>query len=197
MLKNALLIFIKNPELGKVKTRLARTVGDERALQIYQALLGHTRKIAMEIDADRLLFYSAFVDQQDEWKADFFDKQIQVAGALGTRMAEAFEGALKDHEAAVIIGSDCASLSVEIVDQAFDALKNHDFVIGPAEDGGYYLIGMKAASPWVFEGIEWSTETVFSETIKKIEAQGQSYALLPTLSDIDFEEDWAKYGWVL
>ena len=80
---NALLIFIKNPELGKVKTRLASTVGDERALQIYQALLGHTRKIAMEVDADRLLFYSAFVDQQDEWKADFFITCLSVCLSVG------------------------------------------------------------------------------------------------------------------
>jgi glycosyltransferase A (GT-A) superfamily protein (DUF2064 family) len=86
-------------------------------------------------------------------------------------------------------------LTSDILKEAFGLLNNHDFVIGPAQDGGYYLIGMNAFEPSVFENMEWSTETVFKKTIEKIKVLNKRYALLPTLSDIDYEEDWLKYGW--
>ena len=194
---SALLIFIKNIEKGKVKTRLAATVGDDKALEIYQALLGHTRKIAMATDAERYLFYSQFIEEKDEWSDKYFQKLVQIDGDLGEKMAEGFRHAFEKHPKVVIVGSDCASLTEEIVADAFLVLEDKDFVIGPAIDGGYYLIGMRQFSPAVFQNIEWSTAAVFPDTIAKIEAMGKTYGLLPTLSDIDFEEDWNKYGWEL
>jgi hypothetical protein len=194
-MKEAILIFIKNAELGKVKTRLAATVGNEKALQIYLALLKHTRSIAQQIAVDRLLFYSSFIDHNDEWPSADFSKHLQTGTDLGQRMINAFQFAFENYEKVLIIGSDCASLTSEIIQKAFDLLEQNDFVIGPAMDGGYYLLGMNKFQPEVFQNIEWSTETVLQSTITQIKALSQSYQLLPELSDIDHAVDWEKYGW--
>lgn len=192
---NALIVFIKNPELGKVKTRLAKTLGDEKALAIYQALLKHTRETALQLDVSRMLYYSSFIPEEDEWSEEDFQKYIQYGEVLGERMYYAFEDALTVHDKAVIIGSDCASLTPEIVQEAFDQLDRFPFVIGPAQDGGYYLLGMKRLQIELFTQIPWSTEQVFPETMARINALGKMAYQLPELSDIDLEEDWQKYGW--
>lgn len=195
--QEGLIIFIKNPELGKVKTRLAATVGDEMALKIYGALLEHTRNIALALRVNRHLYYSQFIDPNDSWNANYFHKYLQSSGDLGQKMAQAFKSILNTHSKAIIIGSDCASLSPEIIDEAFVQLDNHDFVIGPATDGGYYLLGMKQLFLPVFEEVAWSTDQVFATTIERITAVNASYYLLPELSDIDYEEDWNQFGWPL
>lgn len=110
-------------------------------------------------------------------------------------MTNAFQQICQTHRKVIIIGSDCATLTVEIVNQAFEKLETSSFVIGPALDGGYYLLGMSQFSPAVFENITWSTSEVLPKTIEIIESLGKKYFLLPELSDIDREEDWLKYGW--
>lgn len=197
MQDSALIIFIKNIEKGKVKTRLAATVGHDQAMKIYLELLKHTRKIAQSLPVTKLLFYSQFIENEDDWSNNDFEKLLQINAGLGEKMAAAFEEAFKKYHKVVIVGSDCASLTTEIMEDAFKQLENHDFVIGPALDGGYYLIGMNQFLPAVFENIEWSTETVFPKTVENIEQINKSFALLPTLSDIDYEEDWEKYGWAI
>jgi rSAM/selenodomain-associated transferase 1 len=190
-LKNSLIIFIRNPELGKVKTRLARTLGDLEALRIYHILLEKTRHAAMDCEATRLLFYSDFVDNLDPWPPASFQKMVQHSGDLGARMESAFQKAFHSGaEKAVIIGSDCPELTGEVLQQAFDLLDTADFVLGPVPDGGYYLLGMKALESSVFYDIEWSTETVREKTIEKIRAAGKTFSLLPMLSDVDTEADW-------
>lgn len=191
---NALLIFIRNPELGKVKTRLAGDLGNEEALRIYNRLLEHTRKVAQSVPVERFLFYSNFVDQQDNWPVKDFRKALQPSGDLGDRMQQAFEQALASCERAVIVGSDCPGLTQDILQTAFDQLGTHDFVIGPAMDGGYYLLGMKRLTPDLFQNMTWSTDQVFRETTDRMAARGGTYYQLPTLSDIDYAEDWEKYG---
>ena len=191
---NALLIFIRNPELGKVKTRLARDLGNEEALRIYNRLLEHTRKVAQSVPVERFLFYSNFVDQQDNWPVKDFRKALQPSGDLGDRMQQAFEQALASCDRAVIVGSDCPGLTQDILQTAFDQLDTHDFVIGPAMDGGYYLLGMKRLTPDLFQNMTWSTDQVFRETTDRMAARGGTYYQLPTLSDIDYAEDWEKYG---
>jgi rSAM/selenodomain-associated transferase 1 len=183
--------------LGKVKTRLARELGAAQALRIYEALLGHTREQALAVHARRLLFYSDGIAWQDDWPAGQFHKYAQEGDELGPRMAHAFQIALQQARAAIIVGSDIAQLSAAIIAKAFEDLERHDCVIGPALDGGYYLLGMKALVPALFEGIAWSRPTVCAETIAAMERLGMSYALAPTLSDIDYAEDWARYGWPL
>jgi len=193
--KGVLLIFTKNPEKGKVKTRLAATVGDDRALLIYKSLLAHTRGVAKSISAKRLLFYSETIAKDDAWASTDFEKHLQHSGDLGERISAAFETGFQEGGPVLIIGSDCPQLSASIVNDAFAALKKHDFVLGPAMDGGYYLLGMQAFSPSLFQDIAWSTAEVAQETRKKIEILGASCHELPILSDIDYEEDWEKYGW--
>ena len=196
-LTEALIIFIKNPELGKVKTRLAQSVGEAKALEIYRALLRHTRRVATRIEAGRYLYYSRFIDESDDWPPELFHKKLQSGGDLGARMAGAFDQILESHEKAVIIGSDCAGLSPEIIRQAFDLLEEKDLVLGPASDGGYYLLGMKDFHPFLFDEMQWSTSTVMADTLRRAADRNLSHALLPELSDIDYREDWEKYGWEL
>ena len=193
---NTLLLFIKNPELGKVKTRIAETAGAEHALQIYLELLRHTREIALPVDAQKLLFYSDFVNEADDWASDDFQKLLQQGADLGDRMQRAFNLAFSfSASKAVIIGSDCASLTSEIIETAFQKLEEYPFVLGPAMDGGYYLLGMNAYQPEVFNNIEWSTEAVLPATLERIQQLQKDYFLLPELPDIDYESDWEKYGW--
>jgi len=192
---NALIIFVKNPELRKVKTRIAKTAGDKRALQIYIELMKHTRKIALSVEASRLLFYSREINHTDDWSNDDFEKHLQIETDLGGRMSAAFAEGFKQNDKVVIIGSDCASLTPAIVKEAFNALDENDFVVGPTFDGGYYLLGMRHYQPSVFEDVEWSTERVFPTTIERIGALDATHYLTEKLSDIDYEEDWKKYGW--
>lgn len=194
---NALLIFIKNPEKGNVKTRLAAGVGEERALLIYRALLEHTRRVALAAEAERYLFYSRFVDETDDWSPRSFHKRLQRGADLGRRMYHGFEEALSGHEKAVIIGSDCATLTPEIVNEAFRKLDEYDYVMGPALDGGYYLLGMRTPEWELFRDIPWSTDRVRALTLERIEALGRRCYLLPELSDIDEAADWERYGWEL
>ena len=196
MAQPAIITFIKNPELGKAKTRLAATVGDERALEIYKELLRHTRETVQQLSGvEAFLFYSKFIDETDDWSSDFFTKKLQPEGDLGTKMIAAFAEIFKTNQPVIIVGSDCASLTSEILENAVEILKEKDFVIGPAIDGGYYLLGMNSFQPSLFKNIEWSTEQVFPQTVAKIEGLKMNYGLLPALSDIDFEEDWEKWGW--
>lgn len=188
-----LIIFIKNPVQGRVKTRLAASLGDAQALAIYRQLLAHTRAQALACTAERLLFYSDTIDEQDEWPAAFFTKQLQQGADLGARMAHAIGQALDEAAQAVLIGSDIPGLRAEMLEEAFAALDTHDFVLGPATDGGYYLIGMRQPQPTVFENIEWSTATVFAETSRRIAALAASCHLLPSLSDIDTAADWQAW----
>ncbi|MCB0630780.1 MAG: TIGR04282 family arsenosugar biosynthesis glycosyltransferase [Saprospiraceae bacterium] len=197
MSRQALLVFIRNPEIGKVKTRLAQDLGDLEALRIYNTLLAHTRQVTLAVDAHRLLFYSNFIDRNDEWPDRRFDKHLQPKGDLGNRMQQAFEMALKQFDAAVIVGSDCAELTPAILQTALDELEHHDCVIGPAIDGGYYLLGMRQLRPSLFQDMPWSTDQVYAETIKRMEAAGATYYTLPELSDIDYAEDWEQHRHLL
>lgn len=192
---SVLLIFIRNPELGKVKTRLAESVGDELALKIYMALMAHTRELALQLPVDRWLFYTHFIDKQDNWRNDKFHKKLQIQGGLGEKMEAAFQLACTTYEKVMIIGSDCASLTPQIVEQGFAALDQHPFVLGPAMDGGYYLLGMRQFTPTLFQNIPWSTAQVAELTLAEMERLGGTCYLLPTLSDIDYAEDWEAYGW--
>jgi len=195
MKEKALITFIKNPVKGTVKTRLAADVGDDKALLIYLELMQHTRKVAQQIDAHRLLYYGSHINEEDDWPMEEFDKYVQPDGDLGKRMQTAFRKALDKAEAAIIIGSDCASLTPGIVNEAFDKLATKDVVLGPALDGGYYLLGMKQTHDFLFRNMIWSTDQVFTETTRRIEKAGLSYDTVATLSDIDYAEDWEKYGW--
>ncbi len=190
-----LIIFVRNPELGKVKTRLAATVGNERALDVYLKLLSATRQAALGVVCERHVFYAEHPDPKDDWDSAFFQKNEQTGSDLGERMRNAFAHVLGQGAGqAVIIGSDCPDLTSEILESAFDALQNHDVVIGPAEDGGYYLLGMNRLHPPFFTGKQWSTPTVLADTLADAERAGLTVAMLPTLNDLDDGADLLRSG---
>lgn len=185
-----LIVFVKNKELGKVKTRLAKTIGDEKALFIYKALLHHTCSVASKVKAIRKVYYTNFIDSNDEFEGDLFEKRIQSEGDLGGKMYAAFRDSFGEQANKVIlIGSDCYEITSDIIEDAFSALDKHDFVLGPANDGGYYLVGMNALNKSIFENMTWSTENVLLDTIIQIKALQKEYFLLPTLTDVDEEKD--------
>lgn len=189
-MKNALIIFVRHPELGKVKTRLAASIGDEGALHVYKLLLAHTLDVSSATDADKFIFYTEGVVANDMWLKDRYFKCSQAGGDLGNRMLNAFQTVLsKGYEKAIIIGSDCFELNTSIVEEGFKELENHDVVIGPANDGGYYLLGMKAIHKQLFENKKWSTETVYRDTEQTIKELHLSPHILPTLNDVDEEKD--------
>ncbi len=185
-----LIIFVKNPELGKVKKRLAASIGDEKALEIYNYLLRHTNATCHALYADKAVFYSSWIDENDIWENDQYQKLLQVGDDLGERMCNAFaRGFEMGYTAIVIIGSDCLDLNERILLDAFAKLANHDIAIGPTIDGGYYLLGMKKLYKDIFTNKSWSTESLYKETLQEIEALGLNVYCLPRLSDIDREED--------
>ena len=185
---NLLLIFTRNPELGKGKRRLAATVGDESALNIYQFLLNHTVKITRNLYAEKLVYYSEEIWENDIWDNKHFGKKLQNGNDLGARMANAFqEGFQSDYQKIIVIGSDMFDLSQEDIEQAFKALESNDFVVGPAEDGGYYLLGMKNYIPELFTNKDWGTETVLKDTLADL--KDKKTALLETRNDVDYYED--------
>ena len=194
-MQDALLIFIRNPVRGRVKSRVARTAGEEAALNIYLALLGHTRSVCVEVEAARLLFYSDDIGYGDEWPEALFEKSLQQGEDLGARMLQAFETALAGHRRAVIVGSDCPAITPGLIHQAFDLLGTHELVVGPAADGGYYLLGMCRPQAALFENIAWGTGEVFAQTMESAARIGLTSAVLPILPDIDCEADWERYGW--
>ena len=192
--KNAILLFTKNPELGKVKTRLAKTIGNERALEIYKKLLTHTQSIASPIDADKFVFYSDTINETDQWSAADYYKKLQFNGDLGQRMAAAFQEAFSlGYQSICIIGSDCYELTSAIISEAFSKLSDHDVVIGPTHDGGYYLLGMKLLYKPLFLNKSWSTDTVFSDTINDFDTLSLTSYRLIKLSDVDEEKDLPEH----
>ena len=192
---NALAIFIKNPILGKAKTRIAKDSSDKKALEIYKNLLSITRGISEQVDCKKYVFYDQFIDEGDDWSNANFDKKLQKGNDLGERMLAAFIMLENENiKKTVLIGSDCPYISPALIQEAFDSLDKHDFVLGPTLDGGYYLIGMKKASEVVFSNIEWSQETVLENTLERILEIDCSYFLLERLNDIDHLADWHEYS---
>lgn len=185
---NLLLIFTRNPELGKCKTRLAATVGDIVALEIYEFLLNHTAAITKNLSFDKQVFYSEEIWEIDVWDATIFTKKLQKGIDLGERMQQAFEEGFKmGYKKICIIGSDMYDLSQNDIETAFKYLDDHNFVIGPAEDGGYYLLGMNMINPLLFKNKVWGTANVLRHTLQDL--ANDNYVQLPIKNDVDLYED--------
>ena len=192
MKKEVVLIFQKNEVLGKVKTRLAAGVGEEQALEIYRQLLAKTYHALSDVSVSITTYFSEFIPDNPIHSAE--NKLVQLGQDLGERMKNAFaENFESGMEKVVLIGTDCPSLEGIHLSQAFEALDQSDLVLGPARDGGYYMIGMKRRADFLFEGITWSTELVLSQTLALAAEQGLQTSLLPVLEDIDTLEDWERY----
>ena len=188
MEENLILIFTRNPEFGKVKTRLAASIGNQNALDVYKFLLKHTQEIVSKVDATRRVLYSEEIINNDIWDNKIYQKALQSGTDLGEKMKNAFaEGFKNGYKKIVIIGTDLYDLEASNIEIAFQKLENHDVVIGPAEDGGYYLLGLKCIPENIFSNKEWSTETVFKDTLNDIVTY--KIHLLDTKNDIDIVDD--------
>jgi len=186
--ENLLLIFTRNPELGKCKTRLAATIGDKPALAIYTFLLRHTLHITTPLSATKTVYYSESIWENDIWDPTIYKKRLQEGEDLGQRMSNAFkDGFAQGYKKIVIIGSDMYDLSTDNLAHAFASLDKDDFVVGPAIDGGYYLLGMTRYTPSLFENKEWGSSSVLQDTLDNI--KGERISLLPPKNDIDYYED--------
>lgn len=187
---SCILLLCKNPILGKAKTRLAKSVGDEKALAVYRFLLEHTAQVVAGVPNDKRIFYSDEVLQEDMFQGANYHKTLQPSGDLGARMQAAFEEAFAaGYERVVIIGSDCYELSSALLKEALAALNTKDVVLGPAKDGGYYLLGLRQMIPAVFQDKPWSQANLLNTTINELDDLEHSYLLLPELSDVDYLED--------
>ncbi|MEX0313381.1 MAG: TIGR04282 family arsenosugar biosynthesis glycosyltransferase [Allomuricauda sp.] len=186
--ENLLLIFTRNPELGKCKTRLAAKIGDKAALEVYKFLLEHTAMLTKNLNIEKQVYYSENIWKNDVWDNHIYQKRLQVGIDLGARMQSAFEdGFNAGFKKIIIIGSDMYDLSQADLKEAFEKLETHDFVIGPAEDGGYYLLGMTFLKKELFQDKSWGTETVLQDTLEDLKTG--DICLLPTKNDIDLYED--------
>jgi len=194
MSKNsALLIFLKNPELGKVKTRLRPELSDEECVEVYKAMVNDLLKnISTKKQYDVFFFYTPVNSKGDlqKWLGHGFNFVPQSYGDLGMRMSTALNWAFENnYRKAVLIGTDCPTIEQTLILNAFKSLENSDVVLGPSEDGGYYLVGTKVPQPQIFKNIHWSSEVVFSETIARIKENGLTLSKLEKRSDIDTYSD--------
>lgn len=196
--REAIAVFAKFPEPGRVKTRLIPGLGADGAAALHDQMVRHTLDrvgelcLAREVEAR---VFSAGVEPARF--ADHFKVHIpcvpQTDADLGTRMHTAFQHMLRDASSAIIIGTDCPDISQGLLGMAFDAMKCSDLVLGPAADGGYYLIGLRRPVPALFENMEWSTASVLSETLARAATLGLRVRTLPTLSDVDDPDDVAAW----
>jgi rSAM/selenodomain-associated transferase 1 len=197
--KQALIIFARLPRPGEVKTRLGKEVGMAEASEIYREFAQHVFSIGDQLAATGTriyLFYDAVAKEQDirAWIRHLFVFAPQSEESLGERMQRAFDKAFMEGAGrSVIIGTDVPELEASTVLNAFDRLSSHDVVIGPSTDGGYYLLGMNRPTKEIFKGIKWSTDSVYRESIKRLDSLSLSYSVLPELADIDTKEDYARY----
>ena len=196
-MRRALLIFVKHPEPGRVKTRLAATVGAQRAAEIY-------RQLAAEIfarlpdDAEAIACFDPPERREEieRWLNGIaHGKPLrflpQSAGDLGARLTQAFaETFALGFQQVAAIGTDCIEIDAAIFTEAWTALDTHDLAIGQSEDGGYYLIALAAPHPALFERIPWSTGSVFTETLVRAASENLRIHRLPMRCDVDTEEDW-------
>ncbi|MFK7782812.1 TIGR04282 family arsenosugar biosynthesis glycosyltransferase [Psychroserpens sp.] len=187
MSKDLVIVFVKNINLGKVKTRLAKTIGNQGAFEVYKELVQVTENATKTIVSDiRIYFSEAIVDTK--WKDTY--KAVQQGKNLGERMKNAFLKGFEDgYKRIVLIGSDLPDISASHIQNGMDALDHSEVVFGPAEDGGYYLIGMSKMNTCVFENKPWSQSNLLKETLQELQKLNISISILDTLNDIDTYED--------
>ncbi|HEY9797089.1 MAG TPA: TIGR04282 family arsenosugar biosynthesis glycosyltransferase [Leptolyngbyaceae cyanobacterium] len=194
-MSECLIIFTRYPEPGKTKTRLIPALGAEGAATLQRQMTEHTLAQVKELQAKRLVSVEVYFvggNQQlmQSWLGTSVIYRQQGDGDLGRRMAIAFQTALEaGKQRVVVIGTDCPDLKAEVMVKAFNALEQHDLVLGPAQDGGYYLIGLCRLIPQLFTGISWSTAEVLQQTMSIAQRLELAVAYLPMLSDVDRPED--------
>ncbi|MPR33291.1 TIGR04282 family arsenosugar biosynthesis glycosyltransferase [Salmonirosea aquatica] len=188
----ALIIFVKNPIEGQVKTRIAKTVGHTKATTIYRELLQYTHTVAEKLPAEgytKTVYYGDYINKNDLWNG--WAKALQPEGNLGDRMKQAFrEQFATGASSVVIIGSDCLTLQSRHLEEAFQQLQTNDVILGPSTDGGYYLLGMNQLHGPLFDEMPWSQPGLMEKTLAVLRAAKLRYSLLEPLTDVDEWEDY-------
>ncbi|PSN17099.1 hypothetical protein C7271_19495 [filamentous cyanobacterium CCP5] len=190
-----LFLMTRFPEAGRTKTRLIPALGDEGAAQIQRQMteylvarfqrLRHSCQLGLEVH-----FAGGSLDQMVHWLGDRVCLIPQCSGHLGQRLHHAFEqGFIAGHRRILMVGSDCPGIGEAHISRALTQLDSHDVVLGPAEDGGYYLVGLKAPQPRLFESISWGQSCVLEETMAIATRHDLSVSLLDSLPDVDRPED--------
>jgi hypothetical protein len=193
MSESALVVFLKHPRPGGVKTRLAAAIGAEAAAGLYRALAEHALEATTPTagEYERLVFFDPpeSLPEMRDWLPDV-RLMAQSGHDLGARMADAFARAFaRGARRVAIVGTDAPGVSRATAREALSALDAADVVIGPADDGGYYLIALRAPGPGLFAGIEWGTPDVREQTLARATAAGLSVRELPHLRDVDTLDD--------
>jgi rSAM/selenodomain-associated transferase 1 len=180
-------IFAKEPVAGTVKTRLAAQTSPAFAAAVAEAFLADTLARMQPLPVRKMIVYAP-ADADFRARAAGYELEPQAEGDLGARLSHFFESRFAAGDGPiVVIGTDSPTLPVEFVTQAFEMLRSADVVLGPATDGGYYLIGLRRHQPELFRGIAWSVPTVLADTVKRVRGE---LALLPPWYDVDTLDDW-------
>ncbi len=195
MSSRRLIIFAKAPILGTVKSRIASSAGSEKALEIYETIVRKLFDDLHELSEVQLrITPDPSCTRFPIFHNPVWELKLQGEGDLGERLRNAFAEAFQDNaESVVIIGSDCPYVAPADIRQAWQSLKSEDLVLGPALDGGYWLIGLRQPCPSLFDGIMWSSENVLCQTLARAKAAKLRVQQLRQLSDIDTIEDWNRY----
>ncbi|WP_299338779.1 TIGR04282 family arsenosugar biosynthesis glycosyltransferase [uncultured Psychroserpens sp.] len=192
MSKELVIVFVKNIKLGKVKTRLAKTIGDEAAFEVYKELVKVTEHATKALNTPVRVYYSDVI-VDTKWENHY--KAVQEGNTLGERMQNAFLKGFEDgYKRIVLIGSDLPDINATHIQNGLEALKTSDVVFGPAEDGGYYLIGLSEMNHMVFTNKPWSQSHLLSETLSELKENNTTFTTLVTLNDIDTFEDLIASG---
>tara|TARA_R110002050_G_scaffold157357_1_gene285916 strand:+ start:9116 stop:9745 length:630 start_codon:yes stop_codon:yes gene_type:complete len=187
MTKELIIVFVKNIKLGKVKTRLAKTIGNQAAFEVYSELVKVTETATKNIQTDKRIYFSDAV-VETKWENTY--KAVQKGADLGTRMKNAFKKGFEDgYERIVLIGSDLPDINTLHLKNGLKALNKTEAVFGPAEDGGYYLIGLKKMHDFIFENKPWSQSNLLEKTCLELDKKNIKFTTLVTLNDIDTFED--------
>ena len=193
--EDKLIVFVKAPRPGAVKTRLAKDIGASAAHAAYRQLVETLLNQLQGLGGVELCFSpDNAASELQHWLKKGWSSSPQGDGDLGQRLQSAFQRAFHAGAKRVaIIGSDCPAVRVEDVREAWGGLQSHEVVLGPATDGGYWLIGLRQPQPNLFRGVHWSTENVFAETIQRVQRAGLSVQLLRELADVDTDREWRAF----
>lgn len=193
------ILFTRYPRAGKCKTRLIPALGTEGAIRIHQRLVAHIlQELRCCVQRDnttlQIHYDGGSLAEMQRWLGKSYTYIQQKGEDLGQRMSRALTQALDRGRNVILLGSDCPAVTSSLLQDALDSLQKHDMVLGPAHDGGYYLIGLKrevdsSCCHKLFSHIPWSTALVLAETLQRAEKLNLNLHTLPTLHDIDRAED--------
>jgi uncharacterized protein len=189
-----LIIFTRFPVTGSVKTRLIPLLGESGACALHQKMVSHTLKKLYSFPRIQIWFEGSDEYEMRTWLGDKYEYKKQIQGDLGEKMLHAFQEVFSTGETkAALVGTDCPAIDLLHIEETMQNLDRSDVVIGPAQDGGYYLIGMKAPHEGLFRAMFWGTDQVCKITKERAELEKLEVSLLEVLSDVDRPEDLAVW----